>query len=189
VQSWDKLMEDIGLGKRLPVMVANQILAKRRTGDGVSHQEPHETPLAINGTEGMLITFARCCSPVPGDNIVGFLTAGRGVVVHMFDCRNIAEYRKHPDKWVHVDWAENVQGVFSVNVRVDTENKRGVLANVATAIAEQGSNINNVNVEERDGRFSTIRFSIEVKDRINLARILKRVRRVQGVLRVVRAKG
>ena len=145
--------------------------------------------MAIDGAEGMLITFARCCSPVPGDNIVGFMTAGRGVVVHMFDCPNIAEYRKHPDKWVHVNWADEVQGVYSVNVRVDTENKRGVLASVAAAIAEQGSNINNVNVEERDGRFSTIRFSIEVKDRINLARILKSVRRVQGVLRVARAKG
>jgi guanosine-3',5'-bis(diphosphate) 3'-pyrophosphohydrolase len=189
VENWDNLLEDIGLGKRLPVMVANQILLKKRGGDGASLSEAQEIPLAIDGAEGMLITFARCCSPVPGDNIVGFMTAGRGVVVHMFDCPNIAEYRKHPDKWVHVNWADEVQGVYSVNVRVDTENKRGVLANVATAIAEQGSNINNVNVEERDGRFSTIRFSIEVKDRINLAHILKSVRHVQGVLRVARAKG
>ena len=189
VESWDSLLEDIGLGKRLPVMVANQILLNKRGGNGDSLSETQEIPLAIDGAEGMLITFARCCSPVPGDNIVGFMTAGRGVVVHMFDCPNIAEYRKHPDKWVHVNWADEVQGVYSVNVRVDTENKRGVLANVATAIAEQGSNINNVNVEERDGRFSTIRFSIEVKDRINLAHILKSVRHVQGVLRVARAKG
>ncbi len=189
VESWDNLLEDIGLGKRLPVMVANQVLLKKRGGDETSLSAAQEIPLAIDGAEGMLLTFARCCSPVPGDNIVGFMTAGRGVVVHMFDCPNIAEYRKHPDKWVHVNWADEVKGVYSVNVRVDTENKRGVLASVAAAIAEQGSNINNVNVEERDGRFSMIRFSIEVKDRINLARILKSVRRVQGVLRVARAKG
>jgi RelA/SpoT family (p)ppGpp synthetase len=189
VESWDKLLEDIGLGKRLAAMVANQIASNKRKKEGRSQQEGAEKPLAIDGAEGMLITFARCCSPVPGDNIVGFLSAGRGIVVHMFDCRNIAEYRKHPDKWVLVDWAEKVKGVFSVNIRADTENKRGVLANVATAIAEQESNINNVNVEERDGSFSTIRLSIEVKDRINLARILRSIRRVRGVYRVARAKG
>ena len=90
---------------------------------------------------------------------------------------------------MHVNWAEKVRGVFSVNVRVDTENKRGVLANVATAIAEQGSNINNVNVEERDGRISTIRLNIEVKDRVGLAHIIKGIRRVPNVFRVARAKG
>ena len=188
VESWDKLLEDIGLGKRLPTMVANQIASIKRKDAGQPPLEEDGKPLAIDGAEGMLITFARCCSPVPGDNIVGFLSTGRGIVVHMFDCLNIAEYRKHPDKLVHVNWADRVEGVFSVNIRVDTENKRGVLASVATAIAEQESNINNVNVEERDGSFSTIRLSIEVKDRINLARILKSIRRVQGVYRVARAK-
>ena len=189
LESWDKLLEDIGLGKRLPAMVANQISSRGKKKKGDTSEHKNETPLAIDGAEGMLITFARCCSPVPGDNIVGFLTTGRGVVVHTFDCPNITEYRKHPDKWVHVNWADNVRGVFSVNVRVDTENKRGVLANVATAIAEQGSNINNVNVEERDGRISTIRLNIEVKDRVGLAHIIKGIRRVPNVFRVARAKG
>ena len=189
VDSWDKLLEDIGLGKRLPTMVANQIASKKQKDSGKTLTEESDKPLAIDGAEGMLITFARCCSPVPGDNIVGFLSTGRGIVVHMFDCPNIAEYRKHPDKLVHVNWADKIEGVFSVSLRVDTENKRGVLANVATAIAEQGSNINNVSVEERDGSFSTMRLSIEVRDRINLARILKSIRRVRGVIRVARAKG
>lgn len=190
VDNWDRLLEDIGLGKRLPAMVANQIASgKNNKEGGESLKANTHNPLAIDGAEGMLINFARCCSPVPGDNIVGFLTAGRGVVVHTFDCPNIGEYRKHPDKWVQVNWADKVLGDFTVNIRIDTENKRGVLANVATAIAEQGSNINYVNVEERDGRVSTIRFSIEVKDRVNLARIIKNVRRVPNVFRVARAKG
>ncbi len=189
LDSWDKLLEDLGSGKRLPAMVANQVAAKRKKKKDDDVSSASATPFAIDGAEGMLLTFARCCSPIPGDNIVGFLSAGRGIVVHTFDCRNIAEYRKHPDKWVHVNWADRVQRNFPVNVRVDTENKRGVLANIATAIAEQGSNINYVNVEERDGQISTIRFTIEVKDRINLAHIIKNIRNIPNVFRVARAKG
>lgn len=189
VDSWDRLLEDIGSGKRLPAMVAKQVVSKKKKKQGDEASTISETPLAIDGAEGMLITFARCCSPIPGDNIVGFFSAGRGVVVHTFDCRNIAEYRKHPDKWVHVDWADKVQRKFSVNVRVDTENKRGVLANIASAIAERGSNINYVNVEERDGQVSTIQFTIEVKNRIELAHIIKNIRHIPNVFRVARARG
>lgn len=189
VSSWDELLGDIGSGRRLPAMVANQVASRRKTKQGEEASTAAETPLAIDGAEGMLVTFARCCSPIPGDNIVGFLSAERGVVVHTFDCRNIAEYRKHPDKWVHVGWADKIRRNFLVNVRVDTENKRGVLANIATAIAEQGSNINYVNVEERDGRVSTIRFTIEVKNRIYLAQIIKNIRHIPNVFRVARARG
>ena len=189
LDSWDRLLEDLGSGRRLPAMVAKQVASKRKKKKGNGGSSAGETPLAIDGAEGMLITFARCCSPIPGDHIVGFLSAGRGIVIHTFDCRNIGEYRKHPDKWVHVGWAEEVQRKFPVNVRVDSENKRGVLANIATAIAEQGSNINYVNVEERDGQISTIRFTIEVKDRVNLAHIIKNIRHIPRVFRVARARG
>jgi (p)ppGpp synthase/HD superfamily hydrolase len=148
-----------------------------------------DAPLSISGAEGMLIKFARCCRPIPGDAIVGFFTTGRGVVVHTADCPNTGEYRKHPDKWVHVDWAEEVSGDYTVTVRVDVENKRGVLANVAATIAEQGSNIVNVGVEEKDGRYSWMRFNIEVKDRVHLARIMRGIRQSPDVTKVARVKG
>jgi len=195
VDTWDDLLADIGLGKRLPNMVAKQLLPppKRKRGDqgkqnAPAQYEPDE-PLAIRGTEGMLVTYAKCCTPIPGDHIVGFFTAGRGVVVHTADCPNTADYRKHPDKWLHVDWSPDLEGVFNVALRVDAENKRGVLAGVASVIAEQGSNINNVTVEDKDGRFSWMRFSIEVRDRTHLAQILRQVRQVAAVTKVTRIKG
>lgn len=189
VANWDDLLNDIGLGKRLPSMVAKQLLPPRRGKKEGGQSYMADEPLAIHGAEGMLVNYARCCGPVPGDTIVGFFTAGRGVVVHIADCPNTAEYRKHPDKWVHVGWAEDVQGEFSVTLRVDAQNKRGVLAGIATAIAEQNSNINNVEVFERDGQFSAIRFTIDVSDRVHLARIMRRIRRDPGVVKVSRNKG
>jgi len=192
VANWEDLLADIGFGRRLPSMVAKQLLPPPTRGNGKSataNDGEVNEPLAIHGAEGMLITYARCCHPIPGDAIVGFFTAGRGVVIHTADCPNTSEYRKQPDKWLHVDWAEDVAGVFSVILRVDADNKRGVLAGVASVIAELGSNINNVNVEEKDARFSWMRFNIEVKDRKHLAQIMRRIRQLTSVSRVTRLKG
>ena len=111
------------------------------------------------------------------------------MVIHTADCPNTLDYRKHPDRQVHVSWAEETEGVFAVTVRLDVENKRGVLGRLASQIAELESNITHVAVEERDGRFSSIRFTIEVENRVHLARIMRRLHREPGVLKVVRAKG
>ena len=187
--SWDRLLEDIGLGKRLAPMVLKQILPSE---DGAKEQTPgtvNGEPLAIDGAEGLLITYARCCSPIPGDPIVGFFTTGKGVVIHTIDCPNTTEFRKHPDRWLDVQWTDSPKGNFGVNLRVDVKNQRGVLADVATEIAERDSNINNVHVEEKDGRMSTLRFNIAVKDRIQLAQIIKGIHRQSKVMRVTRVKG
>ncbi|MDH3639508.1 MAG: bifunctional (p)ppGpp synthetase/guanosine-3',5'-bis(diphosphate) 3'-pyrophosphohydrolase [Gammaproteobacteria bacterium] len=187
VSDWDDLLADVGLGKRLPNMVAKQLLPPLSRSDRQGQQDG--SPLAISGTEGMLISYAKCCHPIPGDSLIGIFTTGRGVVVHTADCRNTAGYRKHPDKWVHVDWDKDVTGEFAVVLRVDVANKRGVLAKIASIIAEQGSNINSVAVEDRDGKFSSIRFTIEVKDRDHLAHIMRNIRRASMVTRVTRIKG
>ncbi|MFZ0486063.1 MAG: ACT domain-containing protein, partial [Arenicellales bacterium] len=133
--------------------------------------------------------YARCCTPIPHDPIVGFFTSGKGVVIHTADCPNIAEMRKQPDRCLHVRWTEKVKGQFAVNLRVEVKNQRGVLADVATQIAEQESNINNVHVEEKDGRTSTLRFNIAVKDRLQLANIMRGVHNLPKVMKVVRSKG
>ena len=189
--SWDDLLADIGLGKRLAAIVAKQL---RPPAPGVAEDEPRSEsrssePLAIDGAEGMLISYARCCTPIPHDPIVGFFTSGKGVVIHTADCPNIAEMRKQPDRCLHVRWTEKVKGQFAVNLRVEVKNQRGVLADVATQIAEQESNINNVHVEEKDGRTSTLRFNIAVKDRLQLANIMRGVHNLPKVMKVVRSKG
>ncbi len=188
VDNWEDLLADIGLGKRMPSMVAKQLLPPptRRDQDAGQAQD---SPLAIRGSEGMLIHYARCCSPIPGDTITGFFTSGRGIVVHTAACPNAKGYEKQPDKWVPVEWDENISGGFAVNLRVDVHNRRGVLARIATIIAEQESNINNVTVDERDGQIPSIRFTIEVGHRRHLAQIMRQIRGEPSVLRLSRAKG
>ncbi|MDH3375479.1 MAG: bifunctional (p)ppGpp synthetase/guanosine-3',5'-bis(diphosphate) 3'-pyrophosphohydrolase [Gammaproteobacteria bacterium] len=187
MNAWEDLLADIGSGKRLPKIVARQLVPAEHSVEEI--REDQQQPLAIHGAEGMFITYAKCCRPIPGDAIIGFFTAGRGIVVHTADCPNIGEYRKHPEKWIHIHWAERVKGQFSVNLKMDTQNKRGVLARVATVIAEQESNINNVHVVERDGRYSTIQFIVEVDDRQHLANIMRNLRQEKSIFRLARVKG
>jgi GTP pyrophosphokinase/guanosine-3',5'-bis(diphosphate) 3'-pyrophosphohydrolase len=136
----------------------------------------------------MVVTFAKCCRPIPGDSIRGFITAGRGVVIHTERCKNLAEFRGRPERWTDVEWADDVQAEFLVEVRVDVENRRGVLATIAAAISDTDTNINNVNIDDRDGIMCSILFTLEVRDRHQLARVMRRIRGLDMVLRIVRGK-
>jgi len=186
---WDELLADIGLGNRLALVVARQYQS------GVGDNSPDvqgadkAPPLVIRGTEGLMINFARCCRPIPGDPILGFLTAGRGMVIHTEDCPNVGEYRKHPEKWIDVQWERGIKGTFAVTVRVDTHNKRGVLARLAAVIAESEANIENVTMEDRDGIYTSILFTMEVRNRRHLADIMRRLRSQEFVTRINRVKG
>lgn len=187
----DDLLEDIGLGNRMAPLVV------RRLVPAPEEEPPHELPipteptrpLKIRGTEGMVVSLARCCRPIPGDPIVGCFSAGRGLVIHNQSCSNITDGRKRQENWVEVQWEENVKGEFATEVRVQVANRRGVLAIVASAIAESGSNIENVSMKERDGIASTLIFIITVRDRAHLARVLRRIRPIKSVMRIARHKG
>jgi len=185
--SWNELMGEIGLGNRQAALVARQLLpsAKSSKKEGIVDGGI----LAIRGTEGVVVTYAKCCRPIPGDEILGFLSAGRGIVVHTEDCPNVAEYRKHPERWIDVQWEKQIDATFPVNLRIDTRNQRGVLANVASAISELEANIDSVSFEERDGQSTSMYFVIEVKDRDHLARVLRAVRNKDTVIRATRTKG
>ena len=135
------------------------------------------------------MSYARCCRPIPGDPVLGFLSAGRGIVVHTEDCKNVAKFRKHPEQWIDVQWAERIEGVFPVNLRVDVKNQRGVLASVAAAISELDANIDTVSFDDRDGQYTTMDFTVEVRDRVHLARMMRAIRRLETVVRVYRKKG
>jgi RelA/SpoT family (p)ppGpp synthetase len=181
----DDLFEDIGLGKRMATLVA---AALQRDGESSAGGTAHE-PLYIQGTEGTVVSFAKCCRPIPGDAIHGFMSSGRGIVVHTQNCRNVSEFRKTPERWIHVQWERNVQGEFPVDIRVDVNNKRGVLAEVAAAVADAGANIDNLTLEERDGIHTAINLTIAVRSRKHLARIMRRVRVLDDVLRISRSRG
>jgi (p)ppGpp synthase/HD superfamily hydrolase len=186
LREWDELLADIGLGNRLASVVALQMQPGAKAETRVDSAAP---VLAIRGTEGVVVSYARCCRPIPGDPILGFLSAGRGITVHTTDCPNVAKFRKHPEQWIDVQWEQNITGVFPVNLRVEVENQRGVLARVAAVIAELGANIDTVNIEERDGLNTAMDFTIEVRDRVHLAHILRRLRAAESVIRISRMKG
>jgi RelA/SpoT family (p)ppGpp synthetase len=183
---WNDLLAEIGLGKRLAAVVARQLLPGHGEAAGGGERGP---ALAIRGTEGVVVTYARCCRPIPGDGIMGYLSAGRGIVVHTDDCPNLAKYRKHPEQWLDVQWEKTIPGVFPVGIRVEVKNQRGALATVAAAIAEMEANIDTVAVEELDSRNSAIELTVEVRDRVHLAHILRRIRAHDIVLRINRKKG
>jgi RelA/SpoT family (p)ppGpp synthetase len=199
LKNWNQLLSDIGLGNRVAAVVARQLAPNaapapsgfrltRRFRELLSKSNK-EAVLAIRGTEGVVVTYARCCRPIPGDPILGFLSAGRGIVIHTEGCPNVAKYRKHPEQWIDVRWEENIEGVFPVAVRVEVRNHRGVLASVAAAIAEQEANIDTVSFDDRDGRYTAMDFTVEVKDRAHLAAIMRRIRALESVVRINRKKG
>ncbi len=181
----EALLADIALGNRMPTQVA-QVLAHRSPGkgDGVSLASGaalHGEKILITGAERGVVTFANCCMPIPRDDVMGYHTTGRGIVVHRMDCANVAEYRKSPERWVSIGWDRQVSGDFQVLLRVEVDNRPGVLAQVAAAIAQADSNIDSVEYLDRDKNIAVIRFGIEVGDRTHLAEVIRRVRRLAAV--------
>jgi (p)ppGpp synthase/HD superfamily hydrolase len=180
------MAREIGLGNHMPMVIARAMLQ----GEEV-HEEQATTitrPLAIRGTEGAVVTYAKCCRPIPGDTILGFVTSGRGIVIHTEDCKNVADYRNRPEKWIDVEWEKEVAGEFPIDIKLEVTNQRGVLAKVAATLSDMEANIENVSIEERDGTHSTLSFTVDVRNRYHLARIMKSLRSMEVVIRIYRLK-
>jgi guanosine-3',5'-bis(diphosphate) 3'-pyrophosphohydrolase len=184
--SFDTILEEIGLGNRVALLTARRLLERGEGMPGASAEEA--LPLAIRGTEGMVINFGKCCYPIPGDTIVGHISAGRGVVVHRDNCNNIAEFLDDPERCTPLRWAEDTRGEFSVELLVELENQKGVIAALANRISSLDVNIEKIGMEERDARLSQVRLVIAVANRVNLARIIRRIRTVRSVMKVTRVK-
>jgi len=180
----DELFEQIGLGERLAPLVARRLLPP----DTEAPAEPvlQSGPLAIAGTEGMVVNYARCCFPIPNDPIMAYLSSGRGVVIHREACGNLRNYRKQPDKWLSVAWQESMDRLFNVEIRIDVRNRMGALAAIASNIATTETNIEHVAVDDRDGDASTLIFDLQVRNRKHLAQVIRNLRRMPEVLRVTR---
>jgi len=178
----NELFEQIGLGERLAPLTARFLLGISDDGE----TEPEQASLVIAGTEGMVVSYAKCCHPIPGDPVMGYLSSGRGVVIHRNSCGNLINFRKQPEKWLAVSWEKNVDREFSSLIQIDTHNKPGVLAEVAATIADCNSNIEQVEVLGRHEDVSMLSFLLQVRDRTHLAEILRNVRKMPNVIRVSR---
>jgi GTP pyrophosphokinase len=181
----DELYEKIGLGERLAPLVASRLLPATPAPGDDGAMTP--APLAIAGTEGLLVTYARCCFPIPYDPIFAFLSAGRGVVIHRENCVNVEDYRKHPEKWLPVTWQTAPDRTFSSEIRVYVVNRTGMLAAVAAAIASGDSSIDHVSIDEHDSDTSVLTFELKVRDRKHLASIVRIIRRMPDIVRVSRS--
>lgn len=182
VENFNRLLANVGLGNLMALVIARQF--------DTTHK-PTEEPakhLIIKGTEGTVVTFSRCCRPIPGDEIVGFASAGRGIVIHTAYCKQILNQRYSPESWLSVEWEKEIDREFLVDIRVDVRHQRGVLAKVATAITDMNSNIESVSNENRDGNTSMIKLSLWVKNRSHLAEIMRHIRQFTEVTRIQRIR-
>jgi len=192
----EDLLADIGLGNRMAYVVARRLLAAEGASEEEdtqkispdSNADSSEKPLAIRGTEGLVVSFARCCNPIPGDPIVGYLSSGKGMVIHQENCRNLADNRHNSEKTLHLTWDKDVSGEFTVELRVELEHQRGIIAQLATGITVADASIDKISVDERDGRVSVVQLVVRVRDRLHLSQLIKRIRNLKGVMRITRLK-
>ena len=177
-----ELFEQIGLGERLAPLTARFLAGVNDEGEGCKNT----ANMTISGTERMVISYGKCCYPIPGDDVMGYLTAGRGVVIHRNQCGNLSNFRKQPEKWISVNWEKNIERDFLCQIQTDTKNKPGVLAEVAATIGDCGSNIEQVEVLGRHEDCSVLSFLLLVKDRVHLASVMRSVRKMKNVIRISR---
>ncbi|MGM0823203.1 MAG: RelA/SpoT family protein [Pseudomonadota bacterium] len=186
VSSEEALLESLGLGTRVAHVVAQRLMdvadghPSERVSEGTSQK-----PVVISGSEGMVINFARCCHPLPGDAVVGHLSVGKGLVVHRAECRNLAD-RDDPDKVFALEWSAHIDEDFPVALRIEIESRRGLVAELAGLVTDADANIERIGIEERDARLATVNLTLSVKGRVHLARIMKRIRNLPNVGKITR---
>jgi len=198
VKDKSEILTDIGLGKRVGLMVAHQLTAGNAKLHGLENIGENTNPktvkkldsITISGSEGMAVQFAQCCRPIPGDPILGFINKDKGLIIHTHDCPTIRKFKLDPDKWLDVEWDSDNKKLFKVNVRMVVANQRGMLAKIAAGISDVGANIDNVSVEEPDGsQYASVNFTVQVRDRVHLAHLMRSLRKIPDVVRINRVKG
>jgi len=183
----DSLLADIGLGNAMSIVIARRLLgsANELTADD-RHERSQRMP--IRGADGMLVSFANCCLPIPGDPIVAHISPGKGLVIHVESCPNIRGYQKEPDRYLPVEWDNDTEQEYRTEIRVEIVNHQGALAKLTTIIANTGSNIHNIVTEEKDSRVYLVDLLLTTKSRIHLAGVMRRIRVLPDVLKVVRLR-
>ena len=184
VKTRQDILADIGLGRRLNMVVARQLAS---ISESAANETVTNPVITIQGTEGMAVQFATCCRPIPGDPIVGVIKSGQGLLVHTHDCPTLRRGRSSGEQWLDVAWDKNINRAFDVNIKLLVADRRGVLAKVSAAIAEAEANIENISFTH-EGEYSGLHFTLEVNNRLHLARIMRALRGIPEVVRIIRVK-
>lgn len=189
VTSWQELLEDVGHGKRFANLVSKQIQDSILGGEKPDFQPCHDAnsaPLVISGTEGMILNYAGCCLPIPGDQIMGFISAEKGLVIHRQECSNVKSFKNSPEKWLDVHWESEVSETFNTELQIEVKNARGALATVATKIAEQKVDIDKISSEDKDESFTLMHITVKVNSRKRLADIIRILKKMSVVEKIQR---
>jgi GTP pyrophosphokinase len=184
VKTRQDILADIGLGRRLNMVVARQLA---NAGDATPGEAAGHAVVTIQGTEGMAVQFAPCCRPIPGDPIIGVIKSGQGLIVHTHDCPTLRRGRSGSEQWLDVAWDKNINRPFDVSIKLLVADRRGVLAKVASAISEADANIENINFTH-EGDYTALHFTLEVNNRLHLANVMRNLRRIPEVVRIIRVK-
>jgi len=192
VDSLDDLISEIGLGNRMAYLVARQLI--NGAGNGEVEEAPaaiteqDNTPVTIQGTEGLLVRFASCCKPIPGDPVVGVMDSGKGMVIHSDTCSKLPDDDEGRARLTHLKWAKDITDEFSVELRVELERQRGVIAEVANAVAMADGNIERISVEDQNAKFGVVSLVVHVNGRRHLARVMRRIRNIRAVSSISRVR-
>ncbi len=185
LESFDELLDQIGMGNRIPQLVVRHLLPEQ-ADELDKAQKEKGLALDIRGTEGMVVHYGRCCHPIPGDKIVGYISSGRGIVIHKKTCKNARDARKQVQKWIDVEWSDDISTEFSVALRVVVEHRKGVLATIASAIADSEANIEHVDTVDREDQLYSLDFVISVRNRTHLADVMRNLRMLEMVVTLMR---
>lgn len=185
---FDDILEDIGLGNRVAYSIARRLVPDADSEPPKLSQIGDTRPLAIKGSEGLLISYGKCCRPIPGDPIIGHISKGRGIVIHRETCNNVSEIRGNPEKSVFLTWDDNLNGEFYTAVKIIVEAETGIIANIASAVSDADAAIDRINREERDAKTSVIVLEVGVRDRKHLANVVRHIRRIKSVMKISRIR-
>ncbi|MGM0767787.1 MAG: RelA/SpoT family protein [Pseudomonadota bacterium] len=188
VSSLDDLVSEIGLGNRMAYLVARQLVSGAEEVAEEAPRQPESGPVTIRGTEGLLVRFASCCKPIPGDPVVGVMDSGKGMIIHSDTCSRLPEDDEGRARLTHLKWAKDITDEFSVELRVELERQRGVIAEVANAVAMADGNIERINVEEQNARLGVVSLVVHVNGRRHLARVMRRIRNIRAVTHINRVR-
>ena len=183
ISNLDDLLAEIGLGNQMASVIVRRLLSNNDELEISDHG-----PLAIMGTEGLVVTYARCCHPIPGDPIIGHVSAGRGIVIHMDTCKNMLEFRDKQEALMSVRWDTRIDQEFPVELRVELKYERGIIAVIASTVTNANANIDGINMMEKDAELAIVNLVISVKDRVHLANVIRRLRTIRRISRILRAR-
>ena len=184
-RSLNRILKEIGLGIRVANIVAQQIAGFVNL-DKEFDSDTTTVPLEITGSEGLVVNYARCCRPIPGDSVMGHFSAERGLVVHQDRCKNILSFRKNPEQCFPVNWGESSGKFFTAQIKIVANDEPGLLANLASSITESKTNISSIQTTDLNSGLHEFVLDLEVSDRLHLSKIIKRIKVLKSVVSVTR---